>query len=224
MFGEMLPKTLFRTYPFRMTIKAIPILSVLYVIFLPFSASLSWVTNLFKKEITPVELSFRTKVREEMLLIAEEGARRGTLFEGADVLIENALNLKERTLDEIMVRIDQCAQKYGCIKTFQRVGEIVSLVGEDEEVLLFDHDCTNPTGYVSILDIAASGKDTQLSSILRELPCFKSSTTLLHCLKNIGGEFPRFSLIVGSEGQIIGVLDKRDLFMAVFGKMSYQYR
>ncbi|KMQ51610.1 Uncharacterized protein CHISP_1367 [Chitinispirillum alkaliphilum] len=217
-FGEMLPKTLFRIYSFRLTLKAIPILSVLYMLLLPFSMLLSYIAGLFKRLNLVEGQSYRIKVKEEMLLIAGEGARRGTLVGGADQVINNLLEFKERTVREIAISFDEWHKRNGCLKISQPISEIIPVLKNDEDVVLFDDDCSFAAGYARLIDIASGDKNSVIASITRALPRFEASTTLLDCFRVIGPGFPRYSLCVSESGEAYGVIDKTELIRIVFSQ------
>ncbi|MDG5814809.1 DUF21 domain-containing protein [Chitinispirillales bacterium ANBcel5] len=223
LFGEMLPKTLFRIYPFRMTFKSIPLLAGVYVLAYPFSYILALFTKILGRSSIDGSESYKTKVREEVLMIAGEGARRGTLFETVDTLIDNAFHLKDITVGEIAYSIGDWINDYGCIRRSLRYKELIQNITEDEEVVIFDDDCTTPVGYFNILDVAFLDERADLNSIVRKLPKMKNDVSLLECVRKIKEDAPRFYLIEDKNGQTTAILDRRILFKKAFVKISPEY-
>ncbi len=219
LFGEMLPKTLYRTYPFRLTIKSIPLLSLFYIVVLPFSALFSSLVGLVKKINLSGEGSYSFKVREEMVLIAGEGARRGTLIGSADALIKNILKLRELTVVDVAVGFQEWRKDKCCLEESQTVAEAISALGHDEEIVVFNNESGTPEGYTSLLEIATAHTDALVVSVTKKMPQCDASLTLLQFVNIIDQDFPRFSVCIGTDGQQKGIVDKMDIIKFVFGKI-----
>ncbi len=222
LFGEMIPKTLYRIYPFRLTLRSIPILAILYIMMFPFS----WLLSQFSKLIGASEArsgeSYRTKVREEMLLVAVEGAKRGTLFETADQVMNNTFRLRDREVLSISSSLDQWKKNHALYtrsQNFSQIGKMISL--ENDDLVVFSDDLKKPVGYIRLLDlIPLSGKTTvAFGKYVKPLPALRSTMTLLSCLRRIREDSPRYFVILDKDGAIEGILDKMDLFEAAFSKL-----
>jgi CBS domain containing-hemolysin-like protein len=221
LFGEMLPKSLYRTYSFRLTLRSIPVMGVLYFLFLPFTWLLSLGSVFVKK--SERGSSYRTKAREEMVLMAGEGARRGTLFESANIVMENTLRFKDRVLKELVIGMPQWQENHPVLSQAQTVGSARLQVGRDSEVIVFSQETGVPVGVVGVTDLAAANPDSTLVNVASPLPVLYSDMTILNCLRKIGESAPRFFLVKDVEGAGFGVLDKMDLFEAVFSKLTVNY-
>ncbi|MFP4241474.1 MAG: CNNM domain-containing protein [Chitinispirillaceae bacterium] len=225
LFAEMLPKTLYRTYPFRLTMKSIPVLGSIYVLFFPLSWLFSQVSKAFRRTSEAEGVTFRTKAREEMVLVAVEGARRGNIFETANQLMENTLNLRERSIRSIAIDLDTWKKTQSVFTLSQKVSDTAKgLTGDDDEVIVFRDDLSEPVGFVSLFDVVLlnSRRVYTFGDIVKPLPYFRSSMTLLSCLRRMKENAPRFFIIREKDETPVAILDKMDLFEAAFVKLPYK--
>jgi CBS domain containing-hemolysin-like protein len=214
LFCEMLPKSLFRLYSFQLTLKFVPLLLIVYFATLPFSYLFSMLTGGFRKMVVDQDQNFITKIREEMVLVTAEGARTGALFESSNLLFNNILQLKDRTVSELMLVLNQF-QKIQ-FKVTDTISTIKKCKIDTEEVIIYDVNGTMPVGYISFLDIIAGKLEDSLSSYVRPLLMIDEDITLVLGLKMIIKDPRNLFLLRNKEGKIKGVLNKKDLYRAVF--------
>ena len=169
LFCEMLPKSLFRLYSFQLTLKFIPILLLAYFGTLPFSYLLSFVTGGFRKTVSDQDQTFITKIREEMVLVTAEGARTGALFESSNLLFNNILQLKNRTVSELVLMFNQFQKLQ--FKVTDSISMIKKCKIESDEVIIYDVNGTIPVGYISLLDIVAARLEDHLVKLCASTAC-----------------------------------------------------
>ncbi len=215
LFCEMLPKSLFRLYSFQLTIKFIPILLFTYYVTLPFTWLVTLLTNRLQLTTGDLDQSFKTKIREEMVLITAEGTRTGALFESATMLFNNCLQLKNHNVSEIMHEIKDFQTK-GILKVTDTVSAIKEGEIGSDEIIIFDVNGTKPVGYISLIDIISVKSEDSLSSYIRPLMVLEQDTNLVSGLKTIIKDPRNIFLIGGKDGHIIGILRKSDLLGVVF--------
>ena len=222
LFCEMLPKSLFRLYSFQLTLKFIPVMLIFYFFTLPFSYLISLLTGEFRKTVVDQDQTFITKIREEMVLVAAEGARTGALFESSNLLFNNILQLKNRPVSELMLALSQFQ------RILFRVTDTISLIKrskiDTDEVVIFDLNGTIPVGYISLLDIVDAGLDDSLSKYVRPLLVLDEDITLVWGLKMIIKDPRNLFLLRGKDGFVRGILRKKDLYCAVFSNQCLDFQ
>jgi CBS domain containing-hemolysin-like protein len=218
-FGEILPKSLYRTYPFRLTMKSVPFLTALFYLTSP----LFWVFGLMSKVFGGrfSGSSRSVDVREEIVLVAVEGAKRGSIFEGADQIMKNTLGMKGVSVSSISVPLDEWKRGPGVYRMSQTLSEFGACAGgaAADEVVVFDDALKAPVGYVSLLDAAAHSRDGMrtFGELLKPLPRLKGGMEMLYCLRRMRPGSPRYHLVVSGDAAV-GLLDKMSLFGAAFAK------
>ncbi|MCL2183187.1 MAG: DUF21 domain-containing protein [Chitinispirillia bacterium] len=221
-FGEILPKSLYRTYPFRLTMKFIPALAAFFYLMSPVLWLFGLAAKIFGVSGKRDDASRNARVREEIILIAVEGARRGTIYEGADLLMKNTLGMTGKRIGEITVPIEEWKRS----RAVYRESQMLSEFGGDggacaDEVVVFDDGQKAPAGYVSLLDAAAYAGDElkTFGSLVKPLPRLKWGMGVLSCLRRMPPDSPRYYSVAG-DGGIVGILDKMTLFEAAFAKSA----
>jgi hypothetical protein len=211
LFGEMLPKSLFRVYPFRLTMRSVPLLTGIYFITLPFTWIFTTVTG-FLHTIKPVKGgSFMTKVREEMVLVAMAGSKNGTIFRSADVLIQNVLAMNDKKVGDVFA----VAAKKNPGGALHRFDGRESVAGIRERVvdpagILVCNEHGEVKGYVTILDLASAPDDAVLDSLCSPLPRLESSRSVLAILRSLDDKAP-FIMVEGGKGTEPGIIKTADL-------------
>jgi CBS domain containing-hemolysin-like protein len=221
LFSEIIPKSLYRTYPFRLTMKSIPMLAVLFFALTPFFWVLNAAHRIFRR---PGERSFESQsagVREEIVLVALEGAKRGSIFEGADLIMKNTLDMKGKRIESISIPLNDWKNSRAVYRASQMITEFSRDAGagaQTDEIVVFDDNLSIPIGYVSLLDAAAQrgrGGLKTYASIIKPLPRISSGTEILTCLGRLPIDSPRYHLILDG-GTPVGILDKMELYGTAF--------
>jgi CBS domain containing-hemolysin-like protein len=223
-FSEVLPKSLYRTYPFRLTMKSVPFLSIIFFALSPFFWVFGAVSKAFRGGAGSGRGDSRNaNVREEILLVAVEGARRGLIFESADEVMKNTLGMKGKCVGAYGVPLDEWRKARPVYRASQMISEFAAGGSlHADEIVIFDDEGRLPVGYVPLLDIAARrggdvGNMTMLGSLMKPLPRVKGSMEILPSLRRMPPESPRFYAVVNN-GAVTAVLDKMELFRAAFEK------
>lgn len=218
MFCEMLPKSLFRTYPFQLTIRSVPLLLGTYYLTLPITWSVSTITKLLKrtKEAQSHE-SYLTKVREEMVLIAGEGSRSGTLIESADKYIHSILNLKDRTVGDLMIPIDDFLNQTITINASTTIADLKQIRFDHDYVIVVNESGTGPAGILQLIEIIGSSEKSTIARFVKPLDSVKSTNPVLSVFNEIMKSFYRYIIVLNEEMKCIGMIDKEDLIRTIFG-------
>jgi len=223
-FGEILPKSLYRTYPFRLTMKFIPALAVFYYLMSPILWVFRLVAKIFGLSGVRGGDSQSVQVREEIILVALEGARRGTIYEGADLLMRNTLGMTGKRIGDISVPLDDWKKNRVVYRESQMLAEFAGDRGapvQVDEVVVFDDERKAPAGYISLLDAAAHrGNELKtFGSLIKPLPRLKSSMGILSSLRRMPPGAPRYYSVIEG-GAVVGILDKMSVFESAFSKAA----
>lgn len=104
-FSEIVPKSIFRVHPNRLSLWFLPIIEFFYIALAPIAAPISWVTRImFGKghHISPLMTT-----REDVRVLVDESAQHGNIEPEEQRMIHSVINLQATQAKEIMVpRID----------------------------------------------------------------------------------------------------------------------
>lgn len=224
-FTEMLPKSLFRIYSFRLTIKSIPILIILYWVTLPVTWIFSLIGKIFHND-KEENNTFAAKVRREMVLLAQEGSKQGTLFEYATLFIENILKLKDKTIgdiarpESIFLRNHEFdIQEKAKIMVSDTISDVIQsrYSFNEDTILVYDEKGEKTAGWISLLDIAKAEGDSKIGDITKPLAELQSDNSLLHCFSTKACWTDPYYRIFEKNGETGRILHRFDMFRLVFG-------
>lgn len=224
LFCEMLPKSLFRLYSFELTLKFIPFLIVSHFLVLPFSWIISFITGGFRKKGEGDE-SFKQKLREEMVMVAAEGARTGSIFESSNSIIENVLKLKKLSMNELRLALKD-VQKGAFFKN-DEINALKNHHFRDNEIIIYEGDGSEPVGVVSLNDVVGKNGQLPLALFLRPLVVIDIASSIGAALKMILLYPGNLIFLRNTEGLIDGVVKKKDIIATIFTlkkppKVSFQ--
>lgn len=104
LFGEALPKDIFRQRPYALTALAAPVIGLSRVLFWPLERLLRLATLALESSLGLEASPVSPRVgRDAVMGFLEEGRRHGALSEGAQTLAANALRLRSIPVREAMV-------------------------------------------------------------------------------------------------------------------------
>ena len=225
LFSEMLPKSLYRLYPFILTMRSVPVLMIVYFITLPFTIIFSAATDLFRKNSLPKGDSFMTKVREEMVLIALEGSKIGTLFKSADVFIQNILALNEKSVGEVFPRVmeEDTAINENRFFSNELVGEVKKRVPDQPGILVYNPVGNSICGYISLFTLIQAPEEATLENYCRGLPQLETGQTLFAALRS--ADEGNHYCVIGDQNENSNVIiDKMMLMQAAFNNKKTKYQ
>jgi CBS domain containing-hemolysin-like protein len=104
LFGELLPKDVYRRRPHTLLGWSSPLVALARLLFLPLALPLRWLSQaieaIFRLERSEVEV---TLGRDWVIELVEESARAGSLPSGLKPMVDNVLRLRSIALREVMV-------------------------------------------------------------------------------------------------------------------------
>lgn len=216
-FGEMLPKTLFRIYSFRLTLWSTPLLAACYWIAFPFSVVLCTLASLVQRCSGGNRFSV-TRAREEMVLIAREGHRQGTLFESVTVLIAGILKLRGKVVTEIIGRALSRTNtgKEGWLADCESAGCARERRLPRNCGTLPVHDGSGrPVGWVSVWELLDAPANQRIHGLMHTLGELDGRTPALSLLGEEGG-LARPMYRVMDQGETQGMLKRSELLELLF--------
>lgn len=215
LFGELLPKDLFRRRPHRLLLMAGPTLAVARAVLLP----ISWPLNLLSRTLErALRLGHREVTRayqrEEMIEILQESTRTGALSPRAEELAHNVLVLRETPVEKVMIPWDR-------VRTVD-----VDLPDEEARRALEASEFTRLpalsqsadgsgrriVGYLHQLDVL--GGRSSVAEEVRGLPRLEPGAPVDRALAKLRISGHRLAL-VGSREEPLGLVTLMDLLAAI---------
>ncbi|MAE46044.1 MAG: hypothetical protein CMJ86_04040 [Planctomycetes bacterium] len=214
LFGEVLPKELFRRRPHRMLGAATPLLIVSRIVFWPVERVLTGVIWILGRMFglgagRPVLLRGRSAVASYL----EEGARQGTLPPRAADLARNAMGLRSSPVERCMTPWAQVECLQADSSESERLAVLTDAVHSRLPVVGQDGTVRS---YVHLLEVLGAASKTDLMGHLRPLMALEPQTPIASALLSMRGGGRRMAL-VGSLDKPLGLVALKDLVEEITG-------
>lgn len=108
-FAEIIPKSVFRAHPNRLSLALLPLINIFYAVLQPLAAPITWLTRLLllvvggkEENISPLMTTL-----EDVRVLIDESAHHGTILPEEQKMIHSVFDLQSQQAKEIMKpRID----------------------------------------------------------------------------------------------------------------------
>ncbi len=216
LFGELLPKDLFRRRPHYLMRLSAPLLTVFRVIFSPLELILRTLTWILEKLMgfAPEQIVERSG-RLELLSVLAEGRAAGALEPHAEELARNALRLRTMRVTLAMIPWK----------------DVISLQREDSDQVqrlavegstytrLPVHGGGRVEGYVHQLGVLQAGADKPVLTHLRPLLFLEPELSVDRALTQLRVTGRRLA-VVGTEAEPLGLVTLKDLVEEISGDLG----
>lgn len=218
-FGEMLPKSIAKKYPEKISKVCVYPLSVFMVIFKPLSAALTFIGQTAAKH---AKNDSQVSVTEDELQdIIEDMTEEGTLDENQSDLISSALQFGDVTVESILTpRVDVCA-----IDVEEDPQEILKTIkGEPHSRLpVYENSIDNIIGVLQIRKYLKAylqnGKTPKLREMLDEVYYAPQSMEIHELLPKMSKLKLNMAVITDSYGGTLGIVTVEDILEELVGEI-----
>lgn len=217
-FGEILPKTIAKNSPETVVVKVAYIVYVLQLIFYPlvlFFKGLQWLVS--KKG---AEDDKKTFDEEEFNILIDEMEESGTIEDDEASIIKNVLDLKERSVADIMVpRIDMVAINYNA--TLDDVKQFLMEVNYSR-IPVYKSDKDHIVGILYVRDFfPALVKNPRLSwkKLIRPVKFVSSQMKADDLIVELQKIKTMIAIVSGEYGDVLGLVTMEDALEELVGEI-----
>ena len=225
-FAEIIPKTLFRKHPTRLSLALIPVIRILHLFLAPIVIPVALATKVFlgilgvkEQHVSPFMASL-----EDMRVLVDESAAQGAIEREEQEMIHSVIDLDTMQAKELMVpRIDiqslpETATRQELIELFEETGrtripiyrenidEVVGIINVFDVVL--DEDCDNE-------GIGRFMKGTAL-----HVPDTMKADDLLTLMRS---KKQHLAIVTDEYGGTDGLITMEDILEEIFGEILDEY-
>ena len=219
--GEITPKTLAKANAERMAIAMAPMLSVLIVIFRPFT----WIFEKFSatvgKHAPSDSEDSPTLTEEELRIMVDEIEEEGEIEAAESTLIKSAMEFDDKTVSEILtprvdiVAVDKTASMEELKDVFLRSGY--------SRIPVYDDTIDKIVGVVYSKDFYAKylkgERDLKISGIIRRVRFIPESTTVAKALAEIQRSSVQMLVVIDDYGGTVGIVSLEDVLEELVGEI-----
>jgi len=220
-FGEILPKTLFRVkadalalrYAYPLRISEIALGGIVHVV----TRLTNFLVKIVGQNAAPVSPDAQ---RAELRLLATMGEQSGGLLREQRRMIHNVLDLQNRTVEQVMVPLVDivAVEKDTDLETFYRIASESGF----SRIPVYEGQIYNIIGLVHLLDVIYSNGDAQTIQpfIRTDLQFVPKSKNINVLLKDIQRNRNPMAFVVDEYGGIVGLVTVKDLVEEIVGEVS----
>lgn len=223
-FGEVLPKSAFRLHPTRFSLALLPLIRFFDVVLAPVVVPVSWLSaklvSMVEGEMKAEESLMNTV--EDMRVLVDESAHRGTIEEEEKAMIHSVIDLQSKLAKEVMVpRINMVALP----ETASRSELIAKLVESGYTRLpVYRESIDEIVGVVNAFDVlrARESCDT-IEAFIQDVLHIPDTMKLDDLLERMREHGSSIAVVTDEYGGTDGIVTQEDVLEEIFGEFHDEY-
>lgn len=224
-FGEVVPKSIFRIHPTRLSLKLLPLIQFLDLLLSPIVIPVSW---LCRRLVTMVEGERANdepimSCVEDMRVLVDESAHQGTIEEEEKEMIHSVMDLQTRQANEVMMpRINIIALP----ETATRAELIAKFVDSGYTRLpIFRDSIDQIVGVVNAFDVLRAKTPTSdsITPFVREVLHVPDTMKLDDLLEKMREKRQPIAVVTDEYGGTDGLITQEDVLEEIFGEFHDEY-
>jgi CBS domain containing-hemolysin-like protein len=214
--SEIVPKSVFRTHPSRLSLALFPVMQAFYVLLFPLASPIAAGSRLFlrvrgggSRHISPFMASL-----EEVRVLVDEGADHGTIEPEEQEMIHSVIDLQSTQAKEIMVpRIH--VQALPDTTTRQMLVNLFEETGRTR-VPIYSETIDEIIGVVNVFDLILDEhpEDEDIRRFIRPV---------IHVLETLKDSKQYLAIVTDEYGGTDGLVTIEDILEEIFGEIQDEY-
>jgi putative hemolysin len=223
-FGEVLPKSAFRLHPTRLSMALLPLIRFFDFVLAPVVVPVSWLSAklVFMVEGEKAMEEVVMSSVEDMRVLVDESADRGTIEEDEKAMIHSVIDLQSRLAKEVMVpRINIVALP----ETASRSELIAKLVESGYTRLpVYRESIDTIVGVVNAFDVLrARERFDDLGGFIQDVLHIPDTMKLDDLLEAMREQGCPIAVVTDEHGGTDGILTQEDVLEEIFGEFHDEY-
>lgn len=217
-FGEILPKTIFRAKADSLALRSAPGLWISGMLLRPVVALITKITNFVVRMAGEEDIEERQRImREELKLVAQMGEREGVLKIEQLQMIHRVLDLEALTLEKVMTPLVDVV----ALSKDATIDEFYQKVSETgfSRIPVFEDRVDNLVGLVNVLDVLYSEAppSTIVPFVQRNVRHEPESKKVYSLLSELKRSRKKMVFVVDEYGGVVGLVTIEDLVEEILG-------
>jgi CBS domain containing-hemolysin-like protein len=221
-FGEIIPKTIFRQAADFLVPTIVLPLMIFYFLLSPIIFVAAAVTNCSLALLKEKKLKKTTFVsREEIAQFIEEGGQKSFLEEEKFKIIKRIFDFEGRPVAAIMVPFEQVV----LLPADRTVAETLEATRNFKfsRFPVFEGERSAIVGFLEIKDLLAAEKNKSINSFLKPLLVVPAYKKIEEMLEDFISEKAQIARVVNESGQTTGIVTREDLIEEILGEIKDEF-
>ncbi len=224
-FSEIVPKSVFRTHPNRLSLLLIEPMRILYFILFPIVIPVSWLTSWVLRIVGGTEryLSPLMSSRDDVRSLVDETADQGAIEPEEREMIHSVIGLQDSRANEIMQpRIEVNALPLTATRE-----ELLTLSAETghTRIPIYEDTIDQIVGIVNTYDILADTEpeNPKWDRFLKPAQQVPDSIKLDDLLEQLKREKQHMAVVIDEYGGTDGIVTLEDILEEIFGEIEDEH-
>ena len=221
-FAEMIPKAIYRDYPYKLVVRSYPFIRIAHFILKPSIRVITCFNNLLAKMLK-VESGMHFLSRDELSYIFSESTSTNAMQQGQKEMLEDALEFSELEARNVMIpRIDIIA-----IEADSPLDHVIELARKEgyTRYPVFEENLDHVIGILIIYDLIDRDKSRKQTArdFLRDAFFVPENMDVDVLLKEMQTLRKSMAIVVDSYGGTAGLLTTEDILEEIVGEIEDEY-
>jgi CBS domain containing-hemolysin-like protein len=224
-FSEIIPKSIFRTHPTKLTLAFLPVVNFFYVVISPLTAPIAWVTRRMLRLVGGEHDHIRPLMStlEDVRILIDEGFDHGAIEPEEQEMIHSVIDLQTTTAKGIMVpRIAIQALPVSASRT-----ELVNLFAETgrTRILIYRDSVDTVTGVVNAYSILTDTEPQRedIERFVREVMHVPDTIKVHDLFREMKKAKQHIAVVTDEYGGTDGLVTMEDILEEIFGEIQDEY-
>jgi len=224
-FSEIVPKSVFRTHPNRLTLLLISPMRLLFYLLYPIVLPVSWLTSWVLRIVGDTEryLSPLMSSREDVRVLVDETADHGAIEPEEQQMIHSVIGLQDTPAKDIMrPRIDVNA-----LPTTASRDELLNLSAETgrTRIPIYEESIDQIVGVVNTYDILADTEpeNPNWDRFLKPVHRVPDTIKLDDLLEQFKRDKQHMAVVIDEHGGTDGIVTMEDILEEIFGEIEDEH-
>ena len=219
-FGELIPKSVFRRRPEDILLKAVPLLKLAMVVLYWPSVIIGVMSRHVLKLFRVREAKNPFVTREELLALVQSGVSEGTLDQGQQRMLRGAFSISATSLREVMIPLTM-VEAVSADDTVEVLYEKIRETGLYRFPVFIDR-IDHLTGIVNTADVIYGDfdNDTTVSEVMRQPLYLPNTASIDRALLRMQHLHEQMAVVVDEYGGCDGIVTIDDIFEQVVGDLD----
>jgi CBS domain containing-hemolysin-like protein len=220
-FGELIPKSLFQKYSYKIAFKIVYPIYFFYILFKPISIFVMGFARFLAKRVGAEVKESPFVTKEELKLLVESASRLKVERTERNIL-RNILRLREKTVGDIYVPLLNVV----AVEEGAPIEEVLRLSEQSgfSKFPIFRNRFDNIVGYISISDLLnVKDKKIRVKDLMKPVLIFPEYMSIFEALKEFRKTKEQMAIVVDEYGSTLGIVTPEDILEEIVGKIEDEF-
>lgn len=225
-FAEILPKSIFRIHPTRLSLRLLPGIRFFEALLAPVALPVNWFSRHVLRALQPAgrdDFRFLMRSLEDMRVLVDESADKGTIEPEEQEMIHSVMDLQTRLAKEVMVpRVDIQALPESATRS-----ELVSLLKAcgHTRIPVYRDTIDSIIGVVNAFDVLCDThpERNEIRRFIQDILHVPDTMRLDDVLRVMRDSKQRTAIVTDEYGGTDGLITIEDILEEIFGEIHDEY-